>query len=255
METHESAQEIHKYLCPLHFLVMKTWPSLRKFTDSLEPSLRKNTKYGCYWRLRPKFRPLAMMDTLAWAYERGFCAYAIRTESSCAGTKYLVVVKEKLLFKHLSFNIESLWLVNQLIDSIVCLGDPTLQKEYLPNYWNVTSTTMHNILQSAHGIGIYRITEKRILMRVCACAQTRMSLRLLHTQCLDVYLTAKETHINQHSFNIRSKEWVWSGNTTITNWRQTHGTARNSHTTITRHQEDKLSKASSSLSPSRQLQN
>ena len=43
---------------------------------------------------------------------------------------------------------------------------------------------------------------------------------------------------------------------TITNCRQTHGTERNSHTTITRHQEDKLSKASSSLSsPSRWLQN
>ena len=35
--------------------------------------------------------------------------------------------------------------------------------------------------------------------------------------------------------------------TTITNRRQTHGTARKSHTTITKHQEDKLSKATSSL--------
>ena len=35
---------------------------------------------------------------------------------------------------------------------------------------------------------------------------------------------------------------------TITNCRQTHGTERNSHTTITRHQEDKLSKAASPLS-------
>ena len=45
---------------------------------------------------------------------------------------------------------------------------------------------------------------------------------------------------------------------TITNCRQTHGTERNSHTTtqIMRHQEDKLSKAASSLSsPSRWLQN
>ena len=45
---------------------------------------------------------------------------------------------------------------------------------------------------------------------------------------------------------------------TITNCRQTHDTERNSHTTITRHQEDKLSKAASSLSlssPSRWWQN
>ena len=42
-------------------------------------------------------------------------------------------------------------------------------------------------------------------------------------------------------------KWVWSGNTTITNRRQPHGTARKSHSTITRHQEDKLGKATSSL--------
>ena len=40
-----------------------------------------------------------------------------------------------------------------------------------------------------------------------------------------------------------------SGNTTITNCRQPHGTARKSHSTITRHQDDKLSKATSSLFP------
>ena len=54
------------------------------------------------------------------------------------------------------------------------------------------------------------------------------------------------------------RKWVWSGNTTITNRRQPHGTARKSHSTITRHQEDKLSKTlyayhigflTSSLSP------
>ena len=44
-------------------------------------------------------------------------------------------------------------------------------------------------------------------------------------------------------------KWVWSRNTTITNSRQTHGAGRKSHTTITRHQEDKLSKAISSLFP------
>ena len=50
------------------------------------------------------------------------------------------------------------------------------------------------------------------------------------------------------AFIINSK-WVWSGNTTITNRRQPCGTARKSRQTITRHQEDKLSKATSSLFP------
>ena len=35
--------------------------------------------------------------------------------------------------------------------------------------------------------------------------------------------------------------------------RQTHGTARKSHTTITRHQEDKLSKANNSLPPPKMI--
>ena len=52
-----------------------------------------------------------------------------------------------------------------------------------------------------------------------------------------------------NSISYENSEWVWSGNTTITNRRQPHGTARKSHSTITRHQEDKLSRANSSLFP------
>ena len=48
---------------------------------------------------------------------------------------------------------------------------------------------------------------------------------------------------------FKNSKWVWSGNTTITNRKQTYGTTRKSHTTITRHQEDKLSKVTSSLFP------
>ena len=44
-------------------------------------------------------------------------------------------------------------------------------------------------------------------------------------------------------------KWVWSGNTPITNRRQPHDIARKSRSTITRHQEDKLSKAISILFP------
>ena len=57
-----------------------------------------------------------------------------------------------------------------------------------------------------------------------------------------------------HIFNVwtiimQNSKWVWSGNTTITNRRQPRGTARKSRSTITRHQEDKLNKATSYLFP------
>ena len=58
--------------------------------------------------------------------------------------------------------------------------------------------------------------------------------------------------VNQFYFAfayIKNSKWVWSGNTTITNCRLPRGTARKSRTTIMRHQEDKLSKAISSLFP------
>ena len=48
---------------------------------------------------------------------------------------------------------------------------------------------------------------------------------------------------------FKNSKWVWSGNTTITNCRLPCGTARKSRSTITRHQEDKPSKATSSLFP------
>ena len=47
----------------------------------------------------------------------------------------------------------------------------------------------------------------------------------------------------------KNSKWVWSGNTTITNRRQPCGTARKSGSTIRRHQDHKLSKATSSLFP------
>ena len=47
-------------------------------------------------------------------------------------------------------------------------------------------------------------------------------------------------HLTQDTTQESNKysKWVWSGNSTITNRRQPHGTARKSHSTITRHQED-----------------
>ena len=56
-------------------------------------------------------------------------------------------------------------------------------------------------------------------------------------------------HILLPFTDSKNSKWVWSGNSTITNRRQPRGTARKSLSTITRHQEDKLSKATSSLYP------
>ena len=56
-------------------------------------------------------------------------------------------------------------------------------------------------------------------------------------------------HILLPFTDSKNIKWVWSGNTKITNRRQPRGTARKSLSTITRHQEDKLSKATSSLYP------
>ena len=36
-------------------------------------------------RLRQKYRPLESLDTLAGAFIRGICAYAMRTLASCTG--------------------------------------------------------------------------------------------------------------------------------------------------------------------------
>ena len=51
--------------------------------------------------------------------------------------------------------------------------------------------------------------------------------------------------------HILYSKFVLSGNTTITNYRQTHDTSRKSNTTTTRHYEDKLTKAISSSLPNK----
>ena len=63
-----------------------------------------------------------------------------------------------------------------------------------------------------------------------------------------VSLTSLCCKLLEHVIVYKNSKWVWSGNTTITNRRQPHGTTRKSRSTITRHQEDK-SKATSSLFP------
>ena len=49
-----------------------------------EPSLFAYTKYGSRWILGQKFRPLASIDTTAWVFKWGSCAYAITINISGA---------------------------------------------------------------------------------------------------------------------------------------------------------------------------
>ena len=98
------------------------------------------------------------------------------------------------------------------------------------------------------------------MLRSCRLLVTSIKIRLavLQSECRMVWICIRHNilHVlvcvqtgckcDQH----KNSKWVWSGkNTTITNRRQPCGTARKSRPTITRHQEDKLSKAASSLFP------
>ena len=49
------------------------------------------------------------------------------------------------------------------------------------------------------------------------------------------HMSLRSTWIFSRIRQAFQNKWVWSGNTTITNWRQTWGIARKNHTTITRH--------------------
>ena len=58
----------------------KTQTSLRKYTDSPEPSLPVYSKIRCRGRLRTRFRPLTPLDTLACSFIGDFCSYAMITK-------------------------------------------------------------------------------------------------------------------------------------------------------------------------------
>ena len=85
--------------------------------------------------------------------------------------------------------------------------------------------------------------------------QTVLLNKKVLSYIINVYQTQKRSKTDQCGtpakvdIILKNRTWVWSGNTTITNCRQPLGTARKSRSTITRHQEDKLSKATSSLFP------
>ena len=55
----------------------KALGSLCTFTDLPETYLLVYMKYGCRWRLRPKFRPLALLDMSAWTFILVIWTYVI----------------------------------------------------------------------------------------------------------------------------------------------------------------------------------
>ena len=87
------------------------------------------------------------------------------------------------------------------------------------------------------------------LVKVCMCVQILWNhlAKWSEISCSKVMFSYYGAQIRV-GINKNSK-WVWPGNTTITNRRQTDGTVMKRHTTITRHQEDKSSKAISFLFP------
>ena len=108
------------------------------------------------------------------------------------------------------------------------------------------SSLAHTLLHrpNRHKINIILYTEhKNKMCRACTSTLHKKIWGCLNSTCY--------THNSWTVWYIwiKTSKWVWSRNTTITNCRQTHGTAKKSHTTITRHQEDKLSKTTSSLFP------
>ena len=121
-------------------------------------------------------------------------------------------------------------------------------------------------------LGMYNYTKTKVLIRLCQLTHMLIyvfdvnmhSIKpdflmrrplafflpfmiLMPYKCCELTSTGWSTSLHSHA--IKNSKWVWSGNTTITNCRQPRGTARKSCSTITRHQEDKLSKAISSLFP------
>ena len=117
----------------------------------------------------------------------------------------------------------------------------------------------HAILSSMFGWTGY--IRNWIDLSVCSCCcftsqSTAMVITGWPFHLTTLLLGKLEQAVNQSFVHIlslltdnKNSKWVWSGNTTITNRRQPRGTARKSCSTITRHQEDKLSKATSPLFP------
>ena len=122
---------------------------------------------------------------------------------------------------------------------------------------NIFFCSCHSYLQSLCILSSYFFQHTWLLQTLSSSAHLSMSI-----SCV---LSPEMYPVNKHHMSIsytrallnrvlpwnflKNSKWVWSGNTTITNCRQPHGTARKSRSTIMRHQEDKLSKAISSLFP------
>ena len=92
-------------------------------------------------------------------------------------------------------------------------------------------------------LGVFQWTGRFVMFRWIV-----MFLFLFSFDCLVSYYSTNSSW-QWRKVNPKNSKWVWSGNTTITNRRQPGGTTKKSRSTITTHQEDKLSKATSSLFP------
>ena len=101
------------------------------------------------------------------------------------------------------------------------------------------SRTPHTVYRS-----FWNFVSLLFMVRTCKCA---CGLNTIITSlCKTFSMCTPTTGVIQY-LPVKKRKWVWSGNTTITNCRHTPCIVRKSDTTITRHQEDNQSKATSSL--------
>ena len=124
------------------------------------------------------------------------------------------------------------------LDLAVQINTMTLTKQQRSPLWPWPSSQDHH----------YDLDQAAKITTVTLTKQQRSPLRPWPSSKDHYYDLDQAVKIITMTLTKNSK-WVWSGNTTITNCRQPRGTARKSRSTITRHQEDKLSKAISSLFP------
>ena len=85
-----------------HQLAAKAQASLHICAGSPELLLLAYTKCRYRWRLRPKFRPLALLDVSLWTFIRGISAYVISIKiSEVDPVPFCLILIVKHLFKYL----------------------------------------------------------------------------------------------------------------------------------------------------------
>ena len=136
---------------------------------------------------------------------------------------------------------------------MVCATPPTLENPHT-KFGITTSNNISNMLQTRLFQKLSHRSRLQWSKMVCDISPSKdASIHQIWDSFLNLYRRyAFDTIILDNMSPSpwpKNSKWVWSGNTTITNRRQPCGTARKSRSTITRHQEDNFSKATSSLFP------